>query len=176
MVKLGKFLVSTILFSILVAACSASTPAAEPTPFQEGPVSDTVPVGTPPRELPAPPPSPTPRADTQPIDLREAQAEAQRLREEFLEQHKDKMFDVSEIRTLELRGKAIELPPDVRVTGIISHILCVSPGCSEEELPYIQLERGNSIASVSAKTGRIVEEKIAPGEEGAFDFIREAMR
>ncbi|MDP6403129.1 MAG: hypothetical protein QF467_06240 [SAR202 cluster bacterium] len=35
--------------------------------------------------------------------------------------------------------------------------------------------RGNSTIAVSAPSGAIFEEKVAPGEEGAFDFLKEAL-
>jgi hypothetical protein len=45
------------------------------------------------------------------------------------------------------------------------------PGCPEA--PYYVLRRGNSTVGVS-RSGTRFAEKIAPGEEGAFDFLAEA--
>jgi len=80
-----------------------------------------------------------------------------------------------EPRRLTIAGKIIELPADVEVDRRIGEILCVQgTPCPIDELPFIILRRGESRADVSEKTGRIVFEKIAPGDEGAFAFIREA--
>jgi hypothetical protein len=77
--------------------------------------------------------------------------------------------------TLEyLAGKVIQLPPDAYVSGHIDFISCI-PTVFCPETPIITIRRGKSVIAVSAHSGVIVHEQIEPGEEGAFDFLKEAL-
>jgi hypothetical protein len=75
--------------------------------------------------------------------------------------------------TITIAGRRITLPPDAWVESYIVAGTCAGP-CPE--LPLYQIKRGNSIISVGIPTGRINGEQVALGEEGTFDFLKEALR
>ena len=71
----------------------------------------------------------------------------------------------------------MRLPPDAFVEFLIEEVLCVFvEGVSCPETPIIVLERWSSTIAVSVNSGKVVEEAIAPGEEGAFDFLKAVLR
>jgi hypothetical protein len=74
-----------------------------------------------------------------------------------------------------LAGRAVRLPPDAYVEHFTVSVHCVV-GRPCPQTPIYELRRGNSTIAVSAPTGAVVEERPAPGEERAFDFLREALR
>jgi hypothetical protein len=67
----------------------------------------------------------------------------------------------------------VPFPPDA-YDGIVVDVLCAGPGCPE--LPLYSIRRGNSSTTVNPKTGALGPEVLAPGEEGAFTFLKEALR
>jgi hypothetical protein len=71
-------------------------------------------------------------------------------------------------------GRLVQLPPDAYIANSVAFIQCYEPGCPEA--PYYVLRRGESSVGVSRRTGYVFGAEIAPGEEGAFDFLREATR
>lgn len=75
--------------------------------------------------------------------------------------------------TIFIAGRKVQLPPDAYVESWIVSGFCEGP-CPE--LPLYVLKRGNSKISVSARSGTLGEEKVAPGEADAFDFLKEALR
>ncbi|MBM3944553.1 MAG: hypothetical protein FJ317_03570 [SAR202 cluster bacterium] len=182
------------LFILGVTACTGFVPAAPTTPTAQSvnskdaetaPVSTQRPraiypegvdpesIPTPPSELPDPPPTPTPGEKQPTPTLEEIYEEHQN----FYTENKNSIRRAKDIRSLTLNGKVVNLPPDVDVAGITVSILCVAgTPCPTDELPFYILRRGDSRADVSEKTGRIALEKVAPGEEGAFDFLREALK
>jgi hypothetical protein len=77
-------------------------------------------------------------------------------------------------KTIILRGMPVKLPTDAHVERYILEVLCSGPSCPET--PAYVIRRGNSTFAVSEKSGVIIEEHTAPGEERVFDFLREALR
>lgn len=89
----------------------------------------------------------------------------------------------------ETRGKPIfvvdrvvQLPPDAYVESagfLIGHCIRVDPQCPQGSLRgnHWLIRRGNSTISVLYSSGAITfRETIALGEEGAFNFLKEALR
>ena len=77
--------------------------------------------------------------------------------------------------TLTIAGKKIKLPDDAFVEHNI--VDAVGPaGGPRIETPVLVLKRGNSTLSISVTSGKIHEEKLAPGEEKAFDFLKKALQ
>lgn len=128
---------------------------------------------------PRPPstPSPAPTSAPAPRTTPNLQEE-RRQRAEILQQKPSTVTAVAgpETRgsTIRLAGKVVTLPSDAYVSRYIIEGLC-PPGQKCPELPIYEIRRGNSTIMVSAKSGAIIEEKIAPGEEGAFDFLKRAL-
>ena len=73
-----------------------------------------------------------------------------------------------------IAGREIVLPTDVHFDGYIMHVLCVV-GIPCPETPLVAIGRGKSGISIIDRTGVIWREEIAPGEEGAFDFLKLAL-
>lgn len=76
---------------------------------------------------------------------------------------------------IQIQGKSVQLPPDAYVSRYITSGLCAATR-SCPELPMYELRRGNSTLAVSAPSGAKVEEQIAPGEAGAFDFLNAVLQ
>ncbi len=76
---------------------------------------------------------------------------------------------------IQIAGKAIQLPADAFVAA---HIAFVSwpPGQPPPQTPIVAIQRKNSFIWVSEPSGVVVDEVVAPGEEGAFDFLKAALR
>jgi hypothetical protein len=69
----------------------------------------------------------------------------------------------------------VQLPPDAYIEHLIISVNCeVGQPCPET--PYYSLRRGRSTVGVSIRSGARFGEEIAPGEEGAFDFLPKAAR
>ena len=73
-----------------------------------------------------------------------------------------------------IAGVEIHLPEDAHIDGFISKALC-RPGSTCARLPWVVIRRGESKIWVSIPTGVIDREVLALGEEGAFDFLKEAL-
>jgi hypothetical protein len=71
-------------------------------------------------------------------------------------------------------GWKVQLPPDAYIEHLIISVNCVV-GQPCPEAPYYSLRRGKSTVGVSIRSGARFGERIAPGEEGAFDFLGEAV-
>jgi hypothetical protein len=78
-----------------------------------------------------------------------------------------------------IAGKTVVLPEDAELGGlVVSANPAVEadgtcPGCAAlEHLPFLRIIRGNSVVSIGEKTGVVVGGRIAPGEEGTFDFLK----
>ena len=102
----------------------------------------------------------------------------EQYRQRLLREGGGKVYDIREEtrgKPVTLGGKTVQLPPDAYVDGMVTHVLC---GGSPEacETPFYNIRRGRSLINVTVRTGRILSEHIAPGEEGAFDFLKEALR
>jgi len=71
-------------------------------------------------------------------------------------------------------GREVQLPPDAFIERSVATAMCGGvPGCPEA--PFYILRRGSSTVGVSQRSGARFDERIAPGEEGAFDFLPEAV-
>lgn len=75
--------------------------------------------------------------------------------------------------TIRIKGIDIKLPDDAYVEGLVMEV-DVFKG-QTPELPYYIIVRGSSRISVTERTGRILREVTAPGEENAFDFLKKAL-
>ena len=76
--------------------------------------------------------------------------------------------------SLSVGSRLIQLPADVHIKFAVSHAACLVGGFCPAT-PYYVLARGRSTITVEGPTGKILEEDIVPGEEGAFDFLKEAL-
>ena len=72
-------------------------------------------------------------------------------------------------------GLWIKLPQDVYVANIIDSVVCVV-GRPCPETPLYVLQRGSSIIAIGARSGTIDSEITEPGEEAAFDFLKDVLR
>ena len=73
-----------------------------------------------------------------------------------------------------LGNRSIQLPNDVYVDAVVNSGLCVvGQPCSQGRV-YV-LRHGESVVTVEERTGRILYEQLATGDEGAFDFLRQAL-
>lgn len=72
--------------------------------------------------------------------------------------------------TIAINGRPVKLPSDTYVESFIVNIECI-PGAQCPTPPLYRLQRGNSIISIEANSGRVVELNTAPGEQRAFDFL-----
>ncbi len=74
---------------------------------------------------------------------------------------------------LRIQGRFVQLPADAYVQREITETTCTgSEQCAQ--IPIYEIVRGNSTVAVSGRSGAILSEEVAPGEEGAFDFLRSA--
>jgi hypothetical protein len=77
--------------------------------------------------------------------------------------------------TVSIRGKPIKLPDDAYVESVVARTSCgVGMPCSET--PLILIRRGDSTISLSGGSGTILRETVAPGQEQAFAFLKDALR
>ena len=117
-----------------------------------------------PQTLPSPP-TPSP-------DAADIQALYQRLSSEWGVISFETTVILTPITTKEVAGKKIAIPSDARVFAWLSEAGCFSQSPCPVA-PIYGIKRSNSIISVEAQTGRILTETLAPGEEGAFNFLKE---
>lgn len=76
-----------------------------------------------------------------------------------------------------IAGKTITLPADAQVGAILAvGLALVGPGTPEfsDDSPVMLIERGDSFVWIDMHTGRVTDGGIAPGGEGAFDFLKES--
>jgi hypothetical protein len=67
------------------------------------------------------------------------------------------------------------LPPDAYVSAYEAYVQCtVGQPCPDP--PTYELRRGAASLRIEAQSGNVIEEDIVPGDTGAFDFLREALR
>ena len=85
-------------------------------------------------------------------------------------------ISVRDTRAIDVADKVIQLPPNAYVSAFILSALCKGGAINCPRAPLWVITRGGSTITLEKISGKIVSEKIAPGEEGAFDFIREALR
>ena len=82
-------------------------------------------------------------------------------------------------KQVRVAGIDVQLPPDAYVEyTIVDGFPCppATQGVSCAEIPFYWLRRGNSRIGVEMKSGTMFREQIAPGEEGAFDFLKDTFR
>lgn len=129
----------------------------------------------PPRGTPVPPPRPR-AAPAVPPPLAEPATPQQR--ERWLLERGGTIGDIAaETRgaTIVLGGRNVQLPPDSYVDGVVTHVTC-GPVRPCPETPFYNIVRGRSRINVEVRSGRIISEHTAPGEDGAFAFLKEALR
>lgn len=82
-------------------------------------------------------------------------------------------FDPNETwgTTIVVAGRAVRLPSDARLRAIITRIDCFSPCREALEVPLLWVERGRSSIHIGERSGRVVQVRLAPGEEKVFDFL-----
>lgn len=127
-----------------------------------------------PPDSPPPPPVYTPTVDRPPMSLEE---ERQRRKDEA-QQVPGRTSVVAGPETsgsnITVAEIGVQLPANAFVNRYVVQVLCVA-GLSCPQTPIYELKRGNSTISVSIPSGIILDEEIAPGEEGAFDFLKEVV-
>jgi hypothetical protein len=74
---------------------------------------------------------------------------------------------------ISVAGKIIKLPDDAWVESRADRIECTM-GYSCPKTPFYTIARGDSRIEVDY-SGKIWSEEIAQGNEGAFDFLKEAL-
>jgi hypothetical protein len=77
--------------------------------------------------------------------------------------------------TIYVKGKIVNLPGDAYVQDWVGRIDCMV-GYSCPQAPLYIIARGNSMIELEQGSGKILYEDIALGEEGTFDFLKEALR
>lgn len=78
-------------------------------------------------------------------------------------------------KPITIAGRTVQLPPDAYLYGIVAGVMCVEGAGQCPEAPAYVIKRGNSVINVVPRNGKIQGEYVAPGEEGAFDFLRESL-
>ncbi|HLN61472.1 MAG TPA: hypothetical protein VK464_07920 [Symbiobacteriaceae bacterium] len=73
---------------------------------------------------------------------------------------------------VEFGGHTVQLPADAYVKQFIVSVDCDPARPCIDDVPYLVIERGQSTIYVSAKAGKVLREKLAPGQERAFDFLQ----
>lgn len=75
-----------------------------------------------------------------------------------------------------IAGKTIKLPEDAQLGGLVVDVLAVQGATDPmaDHLPLIIIQRGSSTVYVGLNDGVFVYGSLAPGEEGAFDFLKES--
>jgi hypothetical protein len=74
----------------------------------------------------------------------------------------------------EIAGRTIEFPPDAHVVGYLPEGVCPTSDCWTARLK-MGIVRGRSYAWIWLDTG-MFDEQLAPGDEHAFDFLRDVLR
>lgn len=127
---------------------------------------------TPPDSLPTPPPHVP--AKRQPMILEEQE----QLKQKVQQEEKGISIKVSgpetKGSTIYVGKTAIKLPPDAYVEHIIVHGECiVNLPCPQ--FPLYIIRRGNSTGAISMGSHSIIAENVAPGEAGAFNFLKDKL-
>jgi len=156
---------ATALALIGVAGAAAITAAQQPAPVIVRPAR----VDEAGRPASAPTPLPTIAGETREQYRQRLLAQAQRAGGQIHDIRQD-----TRGKPITVGGKTVQLPPDGFVYGMVTDVLC-APGRTCET-PFFIIQRGNSQVNVGVHSGRILEERLAPGEERAFDFLKEALR
>jgi len=75
-----------------------------------------------------------------------------------------------------IAGKTIKLPEDAQLGGLVVDVLALQGVTNPmvDHLPLIIIQRGSSEVYVGLNDGIFVYGVLASGEEGAFDFLKEA--
>ena len=76
---------------------------------------------------------------------------------------------------IHVAGRPIQLPPDAYVSAYEPYVQCTA-GQPCPDPPIYELHRGAASLRIEAQSGAVIEEDIVPGDTGAFDFLREALR
>jgi hypothetical protein len=76
---------------------------------------------------------------------------------------------------LGIKGRDVPLPPDTFVGGG-GFVDYLSPAPADADSSLVILRRGRSTIELGEQSGKIIREDLAPGEEGAFTFLTEALR
>jgi len=76
----------------------------------------------------------------------------------------------------QIGGKTVQLPDDAELGGLLIEMYV--PMGSEgkaflENRPALRIIRGDSEILIGSRTGVIISGRIEPGEEGAFDFLKQ---
>jgi hypothetical protein len=77
--------------------------------------------------------------------------------------------------TIRIAGMTIVLPPDTYVSAYEPYEKCVV-GQPCPDPPIYELRRGASSLRIEAQSGAVLEERTAPGETAAFEFLHGALR
>lgn len=177
------------LFVMVVVSCRAPLPAASPSDTVTETIVPAQATGTPtPARSPTPMRTPTPTPSTlNPEKMQLSWEQLQKMEEGLHKAYKPptKLFD-SEVRysiqgpatkgmTITIKGKKVKLPNDAYIEYYVTEGI-PSPGAKMPELPILIIARGNSRIDISKGSGTINRETIAPGEEGAFNFLKEALK
>lgn len=175
------------LFVMLVVSCRAPLPGVSTSDTVSEttvPAQATVtpnPTSTPSRTpTPVRTPTPTPREPT----WEELQIMSKNLQKaytppppEFWQQRVDIPTSGPKTKgmTITIGNKKVKLPGDAYIKHYVVDVI-PSRGKPRPETPAFVIARGNSTIWVGAHSGRMEHENIAPGEEGAFNFLKEALR
>jgi hypothetical protein len=73
---------------------------------------------------------------------------------------------------VEMAGRMVQLPADAYVKRFIVSVDCDPANYCPTELPFMIIERGQSTMWVAVASGKVLQEKLAPGEARAFDFLQ----
>ncbi len=152
-----------------IALASAAKPTSNPEALSAKPTP-----------TPWPSPPPTPPNQNQPVSTMSPEEQTIWLEQAKEENEKNGGFEYSTSgpatmgSTIYVKGKIIKLPDDAYVKMWVSLIDCGGPPCPEP--PAYLIARGDSLIWVEQNSGKIFNEEIATNEEGAFDFLKEALR
>lgn len=137
------------------------------------------------------PPAPRgPRGDRVRAPARAAQRSAPLVRSpgETAAQYRERVLDAAKPghrtgdyardtrgKPITVGGRTVALPADAYVEGLTTNVLCV-PERPCPETPFYTIRRGKSWLNVAVRSGKILAEGPALGEEGAFNSLKEAFR
>lgn len=173
---------AVIIISTVTVTAVASGPASEEALYP-------VPVGTP---APAGTPSPEDIArDLGTEEMWELQeriegASTQEERNALYEELLEVRIERGEIRIREvsgpatrgietcIAGKTVKLPDDAWIRGIMVTWLVITPDSAKayNNRPVMIINSGNSTIGIGINTGVVTGGRVAPGEEGSFDFLK----
>ena len=185
MLKNKRLLFIIPVLITLLAACRAPLPTVSPSDsFSETVVPSQATTPTPTRTfLPTPTPVRTPTPTPPPLSWEQLQKMEEGLHKAYTPPAK--LFD-SEVNysiqgpttkgmTITIAGKKVKLPDDAYIEYYVTEGI-PSPGARMPDLPLYVIARGKSMISVSRGSGKIDREIVALGEEGTFNFLKEALK